>query len=244
MQAPRDVARRDLWAQSVARALTPPSLAPALAVERDLSDPGIWQESIWRSQRRREAFERQLNFGPLTAKRVAIPLTVLAAGVMARDAIVASDNGVGAFAPTASAGAAAQKRVAHRIEQVRPATVAGRKATVSRPPAGPAQVKKNQPTAASIAAARPAPPRNPMADGELTRGEHGAAVASMQQKLGVTADGIYGPSTLGAVKTFQKGQALVPDGRVGPATLAALAHPRPVAKQEPAKGASQRHHHS
>src|SRR5947208_5185818 len=170
MQAPRDVARRDLWAQSVARALTPPSLAPALAVERDLSDPGIWQESIWRSQRRREAIERQLNFGPLTAKRVAVPLTMLAAAVMARDAIVASDNGVGAFVPSAAAGGVAPKRVAHRVEQVRPATVAGRRATVSKPAARPAT---RQATAASIAAARPKPPRNPMADGELTRGEHG-----------------------------------------------------------------------
>jgi peptidoglycan hydrolase-like protein with peptidoglycan-binding domain len=85
-------------------------------------------------------------------------------------------------------------------------------------------------TASSIAAARPKPPKNPMADGELTRGEHGSAVAAMQQKLGVAPDGIYGPSTLAAVKQFQKGQGLTADGRVGPATQAALAHPRPVAK--------------
>src|SRR3954447_20826375 len=137
MQAPRDLARRDPWAQSVARALTPRSLAPAFAVERDLSDPGIWQDSIWRSQRRREAIERQLNFGPLTGKRVAVPLAMLAAGLMVRDAAVSSGGGGDAFVnSSAGAGApAAAKRVAHRVEQVKPASVAGRRATVSTPPA-------------------------------------------------------------------------------------------------------------
>src|SRR3954452_7424929 len=100
MKAPRDVARREPWAQSVARALTPSSLSPALAIERDLSDPSVWQDSIWRSQRRREAMERQLNFGPVTGKRVAVPLAMLAAGLMARDAIVSSGDGI----ETAAAG--------------------------------------------------------------------------------------------------------------------------------------------
>ncbi|HEY0633201.1 MAG TPA: peptidoglycan-binding protein, partial [Thermoleophilaceae bacterium] len=230
MQAPRDLARRDQWAQSVARALTPPAMAPALAVERDLSDPGIWQDSIWRSQRRREAIERQLNFGPLTGKRVAVPLAMLAAGLMVRDAAVSGGDGVGAFMPSAASGAAPAKRVAHRVEQVKPASASVSTAAAARPAAA-----KKEPTAASIAAARPKPPKNPMADGELTRGEHGAAVAAMQQKLGVPADGIYGPSTLSAVETFQKGQGLAADGHVGPATQAALAHPRPVAKPSHAK---------
>ncbi len=88
MKAPRDIARRDPWAQSVARALTPPSFSPAFAIERDLSDPSVWQDSIWRSQRRRELMERQLNFGPVTGKRVAVPLAMLAAGLIARDAVV------------------------------------------------------------------------------------------------------------------------------------------------------------
>src|SRR2546423_7952953 len=106
MQAPRDLARRDPWAQSVARALTPSSLAPAFAVERDLSDPRIWHESIWRSQRRREALERQLNFGPLTGKRVAVPLAMLAAGLMVRGAAGAGAGGGGAvLAGSAARGA-------------------------------------------------------------------------------------------------------------------------------------------
>src|SRR3954453_2663074 len=239
MQAPRDLTRRDPWGQSVARGLKPASLAPASAVGGDLSAPSVWQDSIWRSQRRRGAIERQLNFGPLTGKRVAVPLAMLAAGLMVSEIASAGGEGIGSIVPPSKPGdASGAKRVAHRVVQVKPASVAGRRTTLAKPPTH--QVK--QATASSIAAARPKPPKNPMADGELTRGEHGSAVAAMQQKLGVPADGIYGPSTLGAVKTFQKGQGLVADGRVGPATQAPLAHPRPVQKASPQR--SRAHHHS
>src|SRR3954449_3144775 len=135
MQAPRDLARSDPWAQSVARALTPPSLAPAFATRRDLSDPGIWQESIWRSQRRREAIERQLNFGPLTGKRVAVPLAMLAAGLMVSDIASAGGEGIGSIVPPSKPGdPPGTKRVAHRVVQVKPASVAGRRTTLAKPP--------------------------------------------------------------------------------------------------------------
>src|SRR5881227_590621 len=151
MQAPRDPARRDPWAQSVARALTPRSLAPAFAGERDLSDPSIWQESIWRSQRRREAIERQLNFGPISGKRVAVPLAMLAAGLMVRDAASSGSDGLATFVPTASAsGSVGAKRVAHRVERVKPATVAARH--VAAAPAKPT-------TARAAAPARSKPPK-------------------------------------------------------------------------------------
>jgi peptidoglycan hydrolase-like protein with peptidoglycan-binding domain len=219
MKAPRDVARRDPWAQSVARALTPPTLSPAYAIERDLSDPSVWQDSIWRSQRRREVMERHLNFGPVTGKRVAVPLAMLAAGLLARDAVVSSGDGFSV--PAGAAGTT--ERTAAAKTAVKPASVAGRKATVA---------KGTQPTAASIAAARPDKPKNPAADGQLTQGEHGAAIANVQQKLGLRADGIFGASTFAAVREFQTGQGLTADGKVGPATLKALEHPKPVAKPE------------
>jgi peptidoglycan hydrolase-like protein with peptidoglycan-binding domain len=229
MKAPRDLARRDPWAQSVARALTPPSFAPALAVERDLSNPDVWQDSIWRSQRRREAMERQLNFGPLTGKRVAVPLAMLAAGLVARDAIVAADNPDPVFtaAAAASGGAApAHTQVAHPTSQVKPATVAGRKTSP-------------KPSAASIAASRPNP--HPMADGELDPGERGAAVTRLQGRLGVQASGVYDSATVAAVKKFQAGHGLTADGRVGPATVEALAHPKAaIAKAKAAAAAAEK----
>src|SRR3954469_8119452 len=226
MKAPRDLARRDPWAQSVARALTPPSMGPALAVERDLTDPSVWQDSIWRSQRRREAMERQLNFGPLTGKRVAVPLAMLAAGLVARDAVVAADGSdpITTAANAAATGGATSShtQAAHRTSQVKPATVAG------------ARVAARKPTAASIAAARPNP--HPLADGELDPGERGAAVTRLQHRLGVHASGAYDATTVAAVKRFQAGHGLTADGRVGPATRGALAHPEAaIARAKAAK---------
>jgi hypothetical protein len=56
----------------------------------------------------------------------------------------------------------------------------------------------------------------------VKRGDRGAAVASIQRTLGVTADGVFGPMTERAVKRFQRRHELVPDGIVGPLTRGAL----------------------
>jgi peptidoglycan hydrolase-like protein with peptidoglycan-binding domain len=47
-------------------------------------------------------------------------------------------------------------------------------------------------------------------------------VRALQQKLGVSADGVYGPRTRAAVKRFQRAHGLAADGVAGPRTLAAL----------------------
>jgi len=66
-----------------------------------------------------------------------------------------------------------------------------------------------------------APPRP-----SLMRGSAGDLVRLVQQKLGLTADGIFGALTEAAVRNFQRNThvdpALVPDGRVGPNTWRAL----------------------
>ena len=48
-------------------------------------------------------------------------------------------------------------------------------------------------------------------------------VKLLQSKLGITADGDYGPNTIAAVAAFQKEKGLTVDGIAGPQTLAALA---------------------
>jgi hypothetical protein len=48
------------------------------------------------------------------------------------------------------------------------------------------------------------------------------AVRGLQKKLGVSADGVYGPRTRAAVKRFQRAHGLAVDGVAGPQTLAAL----------------------
>ena len=48
------------------------------------------------------------------------------------------------------------------------------------------------------------------------------SVRALQKKLGVSADGVYGPKTRAAVKRFQRSHGLAVDGVAGPQTLAAL----------------------
>lgn len=56
----------------------------------------------------------------------------------------------------------------------------------------------------------------------LRKGDRGAAVRRLQRKLGVPADGVFGPMTRRAVKRFQRRRGLVSDGIVGPITRRAL----------------------
>jgi Transglycosylase-like domain/Putative peptidoglycan binding domain len=63
-------------------------------------------------------------------------------------------------------------------------------------------------------------------------------VRALQQKLGVTADGVYGPRTRAAVKRFQRANGLTPDGVAGPQTLAALGLAARPAQQQASASAS------
>ena len=58
--------------------------------------------------------------------------------------------------------------------------------------------------------------------GMLKKGSRGPAVAALQRRLGIAADGVFGPQTKRAVKAFQRRNGLVADGIVGPMTQAAL----------------------
>jgi peptidoglycan hydrolase-like protein with peptidoglycan-binding domain len=77
----------------------------------------------------------------------------------------------------------------------------------------------------------------------LRKGDRGRAVRRLQRKLGVAADGVFGPQTDRAVKRFQRRNRLTVDGIVGPMTRSKLGlarfssadvrHP-PKAKEAPA----------
>jgi hypothetical protein len=50
----------------------------------------------------------------------------------------------------------------------------------------------------------------------------GSSVRLLQRKLGIGADGVFGPGTASAVKRFQRAHGLTADGVVGPSTWSAL----------------------
>jgi len=56
----------------------------------------------------------------------------------------------------------------------------------------------------------------------LTSGDEGADVTWLQTKLGIRADGSFGPATKAAVMAFQRANRLAADGVVGAATRRAL----------------------
>lgn len=66
----------------------------------------------------------------------------------------------------------------------------------------------------------------------LRRGTRGATVKMLQEKLGIGADGKFGPGTAKAVAAFQEENGLKGDGIVGPNTMAKLElFSEPAAKQ-------------
>ncbi len=56
----------------------------------------------------------------------------------------------------------------------------------------------------------------------LRKGSRGSAVKTLQEGLGIGADGIFGGGTEAAVKEFQASKGLDADGLAGPETLAML----------------------
>jgi murein DD-endopeptidase MepM/ murein hydrolase activator NlpD len=81
--------------------------------------------------------------------------------------------------------------------------------------------------AKALAAAEKAPvvpkaPAAPKARGLIKVGSKGADVKYLQNKLGITADGDFGPNTRAAVVAFQTKNGLTADGIVGPKTWKAV----------------------
>ena len=88
-----------------------------------------------------------------------------------------------------------------------------------------APVRAAEPVAAADPVAPPPPPADDLSGVsavELEVGDRGDAVRTLQTRLGVAADGIFGPGTERAVRELQASRGLLVDGVVGPQTWAAL----------------------
>lgn len=77
-------------------------------------------------------------------------------------------------------------------------------------------------------------------NGMLRKGSRGSEVEQLQRDLGMTGDkidGIFGPATERAVRTFQQNSGIKVDGIVGPETRERIAKYAAAGAEEPAAGA-------
>ena len=85
-----------------------------------------------------------------------------------------------------------------------------------------AMVEFRAQVAAIMGGTAPAPIPIPSSDSKnrptLRRGARGDLVKEIQEKVDVTADGVFGAGTEAAVREFQHNHGMVPDGIVGPKT--------------------------
>jgi Putative peptidoglycan binding domain len=71
-----------------------------------------------------------------------------------------------------------------------------------------------------------------------SRSDGGGGVRALQRRIGVAADGVFGPGTEAALKRWQEAHGLVADGIAGPQTRAELGlGPGPVLKPRGSEGA-------
>jgi peptidoglycan DL-endopeptidase CwlO len=192
---------------------------------RDLSCPQLWERSLTRSQRRRERAARTKANLPASRKvGFAIAATALVAPFAQQTASAQQTTATAAQTTTllkkgsrGPAVSALQSQLGITADGVfGPQTKAAVKSFQARNGllvdgiVGPQTrgALGGTTTSTSTTSKGPAPSRS--------------VTLAVQQKLGISADGVYGPQSRSAVKAFQARNGLEVDGVVGPATMAAL----------------------
>jgi peptidoglycan hydrolase-like protein with peptidoglycan-binding domain len=211
LETTRDLGCAELWAKSLEQSLARRGRPRRASVElyrlkppRDLSSPKPLSESLAYWHIRRTA-----------AERAEMPLSTAGGGAMiALLAATALPSLLGGRGRAAAIHAQAAKP-SRPSDKLTAAIARGRTGAAPTPAVAPAAAAAH---AAKTAPATPAARHHAHTYGEVLTG----SVASVQRLLGVTVDGVLGPQTGAAIRSFQAKHGLTVDGIVGPATSAAL----------------------
>jgi cell wall-associated NlpC family hydrolase len=190
-------------------------------VRRDLGEAELWERSLERSRRRREG----------GASSVLIPRSLVSLALLDLDGPMTraiGANGVARDLTDPELWELSQCRARAKRRAAEPGTlpqarVAGATLVVAAvaaalPVSGGGHGRAKSSGSAEVRV-------------ELLRvGSRGPAVVKLQKRLGITADGIFGPHTRAAVRAFQKRHGLLVDGIVGPQTRGALYRRAPEQK--------------
>jgi peptidoglycan DL-endopeptidase CwlO len=189
---------------------------------RDLGSFELWQRSLERSRRRREAAAARR----ASRHKRAVPTALVAATLIMPTAQVARAQQAVATNPVAAGDL--------KLGSRGPGVVAAQRALGI-----PADGVFGRQTRRAVRAFQRAHGLEvdgvigPVTRGALGTGGSGSAPAgsattALQRALGVAADGDYGPVTRAAVRRFQAAHGLGTDGVAGPQTLGALGLPQNV----------------
>src|SRR4051812_34878354 len=188
-------------------------------IHRDLADPRLWAASHYRSleRRRRAAGSSRRPVGPATGLAAAVTVTAVAVPALGGASPAFADNG----------GLAAVQRAL------------GVKADGVMGPRTRAAIRRFQ-RRHHLPVVGEAGPRTRAALGldgseasaHAPRAATGTSVIEVQRHLGVDADGIVGPQTRAAIRSFQGDHSLPATGRLDGATRAAILQADPAATSD------------
>ena len=218
---------------------------PGLMPSRDLALTDPWEASYSRSLARRQqaagSRNKQRKSRAAATHALSSPASPSSASPSSLAALLGSGPAAPAL-PTVRDLAAAEpwdlslgrSRARRRARQLRFVPASSRAKRLSL---GALAALTAGPTAALAdatgTAAAPSPsPAGPPTTTEhtiiLSEGAEGRQVELLQQALSIPVDGIFGPETEAAVRSFQEARGLTVDGIVGPQTSAALGAPTPA----------------
>jgi peptidoglycan hydrolase-like protein with peptidoglycan-binding domain len=185
---------------------------------RDLAVLEPWELSLHRSRERRQRAGRRRSIAPKNACTLS-----LSALVDARNRNAARD--LAEEQPwDLSLGRSRARRRAAELRFV-PASSRAKRISLgalAALTAGPAASLADGSAAASPGVPNPEPATTTEHSISLSSESKGRQVELLQQALGISVDGIYGPETEEAVRSFQASRGLTADGIAGPETSGAL----------------------